>query len=494
MSAFTHTRIYPHKKIVSRSRYDIFSKGWIQKTVVIAIALVAIFLVISVGGSLAKSIQIKTQSAITQTSSFISSTFGKEMIKDEYGNINVLLVGYGGGWHQWWYLADTMIVASYDPSLHSTSMISVPRDLIINLSWYINKINAILPYKYNQTKDIGLATMFLAQKVGEVTSLDIPYYMLIDFQWFEKLIDSLGGIDVYVPKRVHDTTYPGPTSYITFSINSGQQHLDGATALKYARSRHSSSDFSRSQRQQIIIKWVFSKITAKESLSLSTVKKLYQSYSDIITTNISLDEMIGLLKYGKSIPSIHSFGLTMECSNAVWRTMAAGCLLYPVDSSTGGAFNGMSGLLPVGSTSSRISYYMRTQYFGHLVAHNQSYLNENIPIIIRNAGHKDYAKKFPYRNGIAASLAAKLKRYGFQVTEVNNSDTGSTGTIAVVTTDQDYEETIRMLRLFVTIDEVQKEPAPTNMSGEVLSGAITLYLGNTTLDQYGSKPFNYYNE
>lgn len=495
MSSFTHTRIYPHKKIVSRSRKDMISRWGVKKWIIIFVAIIAVILVISVGWSLARTIQIRTQSAIAQTSSFISSTFGKEMIKDDYGNINILLVGYGGGGHQWGYLADTIIVASYDPSLHSVSMLSIPRDLVVNLSGYINKVNAILPYKYSKTKDIDLATMFLAQKVTEITSIDIPYYMLIDFQWFEKVVDSLGGIDVYVPRKIYDTTYPWPNrSYTTFSLNSGQQHLDGATALKYARSRHSTSDFSRSQRQQLIIKAVFAKMTGGWSLSLSMVKKLYQSYKDIVTTNINLDEIIWLLRYGSSVPIIHSFGLTMECSNAVWRTMSAGCLLYPVDSSTGWAFNGMSGLLPVGSTASKLSYYKKTQYFWHLIAHNQSYLNENIPIIIRNASEKDYAKKFPYRNGIAGSLAAKLRRYGFQVTEVGNSDTSSTGTIAIVNTDEDYEETLRMLNLFLKIDEVKKEDAPKNMSGEILSGAITLYLGNTTLDQYGSKPFSYYNE
>ncbi len=495
MASFTHTRIYPHKKIISRSRSKILRTNTLQKWVVIAIACIAIMFVIGVGWSLAQSIKSQAQSAITQTSSFISSTFGKEMIKDEYGNINILLVWYGWWWHQWWYLADTIIVASYDPSLHSVSMISIPRDLIINLSWYINKINAILPYKYSKTKDLELSTMFLAQKAGEITSLDIPYYMLIDFEWFEKVIDSLGGIDLYVPRKIYDTTFPWPNwSYTTFSLNSGQQHLDGVTALKYARSRHSTSDFSRSQRQQLILKAVFAKMTDGWSLSLSTVKRLYQSYVDVVKTNISLDEMIGLLRYGKTVPAIHSFGLTMECSNAVRRTMPAWCLLYPVDASTGWSFNGMSWLLPVWSTASKLSYYNKTQYFGHLVAHNQSYLNEAIPIIIRNASDKTYAKKFPYRNGIAWSIASKMRRYGFAINAVENSDIPSTGTIAVVTTDQAYEETIRMMKLFVTIDEVRKENPPTGMSGEILSWNITLYLWNTSLDQYGAKPFNYYNE
>lgn len=62
-----------------------------------------------------------------------------------------------------------------------------------------------------------------------------------------------------------------------------------------------------------------------------------------------------------------------------------------------------------------------------------------------------------------------MRRYGFAINAVENSDTPSTGTIAVVTTDQPYEETIRMMKLFVTIDEIRKENPPTGMSGEILS-------------------------
>ena len=84
---------------------------------------------------------------VTNTSQTLSSTFGKEMIKDEYGNINILLVWYGWEDHAGWYLADSIVVASYDTKLHSASLISLPRDLIVNMSGYINKINAAMAYK-----------------------------------------------------------------------------------------------------------------------------------------------------------------------------------------------------------------------------------------------------------------------------------------------------------------------------------------------------------
>lgn len=427
---------------------------------------------------------------ISNTTKKISTTLGKDMIKDDYGNINVLLVWYGWGGHAGWYLADSIIVASYDPKLHSASLISLPRDLIVNASGYVNKINAVMAYKYNKTKDLAISANFLASKVSEITSLKISYYALIDFDGFASLIDAIGGIQINVPKRIYDTTYPWPNwSYTTFSLNSWLQNLDGATALKYARSRHSTSDFSRSQRQQQIIQAIMDKVTKGGVVSLGVLKEFYNTYNKMVTTNVQLDEIIGLLKYGKTLPKLHSFWYTMECSNEIRKTMKPACLLYPVNSED---FGGMAGLLPAWSTSSKISFYNYMQYFADTVAHNQWYLNESLPISIYNATDKIYAKKFPYRDSISKKLASKLKRYGFIINNVDNASYSSTGTTAVVAGAGDYKETIRILKLYVNIDDVQHIPALTWSSGEILPTIVNLYLGNNYLDQVGNKPFNYY--
>jgi anionic cell wall polymer biosynthesis LytR-Cps2A-Psr (LCP) family protein len=69
--------------------------------------------------------------------------------------------------------------------------------------------------------------------------------------------------------------------------------LDGDTALKYARSRHTTSDFSRSQRQQQIIKAIMDKMLQKENLTnIDTLRELYDTYTRMVTTNISSKEMI----------------------------------------------------------------------------------------------------------------------------------------------------------------------------------------------------------
>ena len=427
-------------------------------------------------------------SSITNTTTqLVANTIGKEMIQDENGNINVMLVWYGGLKHQWWMLADSIIVASFDPKEYSVSMISIPRDLIVNASGYINKINSVMAFWYSKTKDLDTAAKRLSDKLSEITDLAIPYYALVDFNGFADFIDKLWGVDVYVPKKVYDTTYPWPNySYTTFSINSGEHHMDGALALKYARSRHSSSDFSRSQRQQLIIKAALSKIT-ESGLSVSKIKDIYSLYTDYVQTNITLDEMLGLLAYGKSIPNLHSFWLTVECTNSQRKTMTPWCLLYPVVQEL---FNGMSGMLPIWATISSISSYKYIQWFSLFVAHNQWFLNDAVSISLHNAIDPAYAKQYRYRDQIVSKLAILLKRHGFLINDVNNTDTPSLQTHVVVTGTWTYDWTLQALQKIFPIDKVEYNQATVDLSGNELTWHIDIYIGNTFIDKFWDKTFS----
>ncbi len=130
--------------------------------------------------------------------------------------------------------------------------------------------------------------------MAQITGVPIPYYMFVDFDGFISLIDSLSGINVNVPQSLVDTSYPGPNNnYITFSIQSGQQVLDGETALKYARSRHSTSDFSRALRQQLIIKAMVDKVLGSISITNpGSVRKVYKEFTEVMKTNIGFKQIM----------------------------------------------------------------------------------------------------------------------------------------------------------------------------------------------------------
>ncbi len=477
-----------NSKPVSPYRHHYKESIW-KHIIVFLVIFLCIWFVIQSSSFVANLITSTQKTVTVQTAHIVSNTIGKAMKQDNYGNINVLLVGYGGAKHDGGFLADSIIVVSFDPREYSVSMISIPSDLIVNSSGYINRINTIMAYSYNKHRDLDLAVESLAAKVYEITGIPTTYHALIDFNGFVDLVDQVGGIDVYIPKKVYDTTYPGPNySYTTFSINSGYQHLDGNIALKYVRSRHSSSDFSRSQRQQLILKWLLEKMT-QQGLSLSTLQKLYTSYKEYVHTNITLEESLWLLAYGKTVPPIYSFGFTMECANANRKTMQPWCLLYPVDSSL---FGGISGLLPVGASIGKISYYTGIQNFSNFVAYNQWFLSEKIPLHIYNSIDPAQAKKFTYRDQIAAKFGSKLKRYGFIVNNVENSKTYLSGTMIVISGTGKYEATVKALQRFLPIQDIQINPATVDLSGNALQTRIDIYIGNTILEQVGKTPFNFY--
>ena len=96
---------------------------------------------------LVKSDKLKFWSFGKVTINMISKQFWEEMIKDEFGNVNILLVWVGWDGHQWWYLSDTIIVASRNQELWAVTMVSVPRDLYVKHSGYVWKINWVTTKK-----------------------------------------------------------------------------------------------------------------------------------------------------------------------------------------------------------------------------------------------------------------------------------------------------------------------------------------------------------
>ncbi len=461
--------------------------------------LLAIVVIVSVGfiytsshyisDTINEVITTTTQSVTNTAAKVVGTTIGTPMTKDDQWNINIMLVGYGGDRHSWGHLTDSIIVASYNPTHHSVSMISIPRDMIINDGWRVNKINTVFANRYSRKKDLSQAANGLSEKLTEILWLEIPYYALIDFNGFEQLIDTLWGLEIDIPKTIVDYKYPWPRyTYQTFRISAGPQTIDGATALKYTRSRYSTSDFDRSQRQQLIIKATIDKMSSRW-VSATTFQWIYQLYTKYIHTNISLDEFVGLLRYGNTIPTIHQFGLTTECSNTDRKRTKTWCLLYPVIQEN---FNGMSGMLPFWASQGKISFYDYTRWFGRFVtAHGGAY-QENQSITIYNSIDSDHARQYRFRDGVATNLALLLKRHGLNITTVDNATPAQPLTKAIVYGTGDYKDTIATLQSIIPLTIVEIFPGTVDIDGNEIASRIDLYLGNDFIDRFGDSRFSTY--
>lgn len=250
-------------------------------------------------------------------------------------SVNVLLLGYGGDGHSGAYLTDSMVVVHMDFQTGKTTLISVPRDLWVEIptggasgsDW---KINAAYELGLNQGPSGGGS--MAKDVVSQVTGLQVDYFVAVDFTGFEDVINTLGGIDVDVANTFTDYTYPtsdatasGPSCtgddqstdcrYMVVHFDAGEQHMDGATALEYARSRHSAdngegSDFARSARQQKVLVAV-----EQKAESLGILPKIFSLMDDVqghFSTDLSIPEIQDLATYleKNSLASATQVGLS----------------------------------------------------------------------------------------------------------------------------------------------------------------------------------------
>lgn len=172
------------------------------------------------------------------------------------GRTNILILGMGGSNHPGGLLSDTILVMSIEWKTKKVAMISVPRDLWVPIEGHgTSKINEAHSYGESNTKTTGGGGKVAGGTVSKVLGIPIHYFISVDFEGFKKIVDTVGGIDVVVEKDLYDPYYPADNmiDYSPFKITAGEHHLDGAMALKYARSRETTSDFDRSKRQQIVI-------------------------------------------------------------------------------------------------------------------------------------------------------------------------------------------------------------------------------------------------
>jgi LCP family protein required for cell wall assembly len=198
-------------------------------------------------------------------------------------------------------LTQAMILVSVDPRGPDVAMISIPRDFWVPIAGYgYQKIDVAY-----EVGGIGLARATVERLFG----VKIDYYAWVGLNGLVQVIDTLGGVDVTVQHPILDETYPDdlnsgdPYAFFRLYIPAGPQHLDGATALEYVRSRHGDlqSDFGRSARQQQVLVAIKNRVQ-----SLSTVghiPRLVAALQGSVKTDLSLAEILELAALAHKVPS-----------------------------------------------------------------------------------------------------------------------------------------------------------------------------------------------
>lgn len=188
--------------------------------------------------------------------------------------------------------SDTMILATFDPASGSAGMLSIPRDLFVPIPGHgEGKINTA--HFYGELEQPGSGPQLAKRTVQYNLGVHVHHYARVDFHGFERLIDAVGGVTVDVERPIKDDLYPNETyGTIRVYFPAGLQRLDGRSALRYARSRHSESDFGRSRRQQRVI--LAARDAALRLQMLPRLPQLIGILSSSVSTDLSPDKLLSL--------------------------------------------------------------------------------------------------------------------------------------------------------------------------------------------------------
>ncbi|MFZ3590417.1 LCP family protein [Bacillus sp. DJP31] len=201
-------------------------------------------------------------------------------IKDEMGRINVLLLGVDSRGEEQ-SRTDTIMIAQYNPKNGESKIVSIMRDIYAEIPGKQN-------YKINTAYFLG-GPELLRKTIKQNFDIDIEYYAVVDFQGFEKMVDTLapGGIEIDVEKKM--------SSFLHVELQSGLQRLNGKELLEYARFRHDAEgDFGRVRRQQQVINTLKSELLGL--YGITKLPKLTGTIQPYVETNMDTMDRLAIAR------------------------------------------------------------------------------------------------------------------------------------------------------------------------------------------------------
>ncbi|WP_434688567.1 LCP family protein [Pseudanabaena minima] len=187
-------------------------------------------------------------------------------------------------------MSDAMLLIRFDPSNKKVSVLSIPRDSRVDIQGVgKTKINFA-----NYAGGAALSAQTVSQVLGDVP---IDRYIRFNVNGFGKLIDALGGVEVYVPKKMK---YQDDSQRLYINLNAGQQKLDGSKAIQYMRYRHDDlGDIGRVQRQQAFFRAFIDQKLKPEAIT--KLPEILTIVKENIDTNLSVEEVLALAGYTSKI-------------------------------------------------------------------------------------------------------------------------------------------------------------------------------------------------
>lgn len=373
----------------------------------------------------------------------LSILSAKQLKGESSGRVNVLLLGVGDAGHQGETLSDTIMVLSYDVAKKQVAMISVPRDLYVNIGndCGYQKINYANACGENKSKGNGPA--YAEEIVSKVLDIPIHYYARVNFTGFKEVVDAVGGVDINVSQDLYDPYYPADDGLggKDLYIKKGMQHMDGTTALRYARSRETTSDFDRARRQQEVLVAIKTKVMSTSTfLNPAKIIAITGALGNNIKTDFDLSYAQRAIDLFKKVDTASIKNLVFDNSEKGLLTDSssdyAGYILIP----RAGMYN-----------------YKALQASAKNIFNDQSVATENAKISVLNG---------TATGGLATRVADTLRGQDFNVISVASADSQTYSVTKIVDgTNGAKPGTIAALEKFFN---VKSEKGATNSGSDIM--------------------------
>ncbi len=309
---------------------------------------------------------------------------------------------------------DTMMIFSMDPVAQTAAILSLPRDLWVEIPGFgVDRINQA--HFFGEVFEYpGGGPALAIETVEAALGIKTDYFAAVNFDAFVEGIDEIGGIDIVVPETINDNKYPDNCyGFDPFFIAEGEQHLDGQTALKYARTRATfGGDVDRANRQQQVIMAVRDKILRLDMVPqlLTRAPELWRIFQDNIRTDLTLNEAIQLALLAEKIPAAKIRNEVIDFEYVYSET----------------APDGQQVLVPVRENIRAL----RDDLFAPPAIPTPSISNlpegmqqEEARIAILNGTHIF---------GLAAATESYLEEYNFDIVEIGNADSAEYQTTQII--------------------------------------------------------------
>ncbi|MCA9344641.1 LCP family protein [Candidatus Saccharibacteria bacterium] len=361
------------------------------------------------------------------------------------GRLNVLLLGRGGDENVAPNLTDTIIIASVDFKNNKASLLSIPRDLWVDVNNSAMKINATYEMSreaavYKGMKEDQADKEAIKQTINtvrDVAGVPIHKYVMTDYKAFRDIVNALGGVDVNVPEDIYD-------GFAGWKFNAGTQTFNGDKALQYARTRHGSArgDFDRNENQRRLLLAIRAKATSTGILANPVkLNSIANAVQKNIQTDLTVDEAKKVFERTKDLTdsNIVNLDLAKEKDPLVQTGNAGGLsIVQPT-----------KGLVDYSDIRSYTRSNMRDPYL----------MQENPTVTVYNGTG---------RAGVAQYVTDVMSAYGYKVLVTETAKENQPKTLVVKASDRKMPFTERFL--FKRYGVVYTKDLPKNVIPPVAEG------------------------